>query len=131
MSSVLIQGASLNGDSLQRLRELTGAATISALSSQAAWLRNVAPTTPAAATDFARQSQLDFTRVPRPLHAGDFRLLAMDMDSTLITIECIDEINYKNLLFDAPRKASKGRIGHVAKADNNRGYGPASRISRV
>lgn len=27
-----------------------------------------------------------------PLHRRDFKLLAMDMDSTLITIECIDEI---------------------------------------
>lgn len=32
-----------------------------------------------------------FFRHP-PLRAADFRLLAMDMDSTLITIECIDEI---------------------------------------
>jgi phosphoserine phosphatase len=32
-----------------------------------------------------------FFRHP-PLAAADFRLLAMDMDSTLITIECIDEI---------------------------------------
>jgi phosphoserine phosphatase len=32
-----------------------------------------------------------FFRHP-PLRAADFKLLAMDMDSTLITIECIDEI---------------------------------------
>lgn len=32
-----------------------------------------------------------FPSQPR-LHRSDFRLLAMDMDSTLITIECIDEI---------------------------------------
>lgn len=29
---------------------------------------------------------------PQPRKLGEFRLLAMDMDSTLITIECIDEI---------------------------------------
>lgn len=92
MSSVLIQGSSLSGDSIQRLRELTGAASHSALSPTAAWLRNVADPTSIAANDFARRAQLDFTHVPRPLQARDFRLLAMDMDSTLITIECIDEI---------------------------------------
>jgi phosphoserine phosphatase len=35
--------------------------------------------------------KVDYTALP-PLHARDFSLLAMDMDSTLITIECIDEI---------------------------------------
>jgi phosphoserine phosphatase len=29
---------------------------------------------------------------PQPRKLSEFRLLAMDMDSTLITIECIDEI---------------------------------------
>ncbi len=92
MSSVLIQGSSLSEDSVQRLRELTGAASHSALSPTAAWLRNVADPTSRAAIDLARHAQLDFTHVPRTLYARDFRLLAMDMDSTLITIECIDEI---------------------------------------
>lgn len=45
-----------------------------------------------AARSFARDERVDLTVVPRPLLAGEFRLLAMDMDSTLITIECIDEI---------------------------------------
>lgn len=31
-------------------------------------------------------------RVTPPLRLADFRLIAFDMDSTLITIECIDEI---------------------------------------
>jgi phosphoserine phosphatase len=30
--------------------------------------------------------------VPEPLFLGDFRVAAFDMDSTLITIECVDEI---------------------------------------
>jgi phosphoserine phosphatase len=30
--------------------------------------------------------------VPSPLRLGDFKLIAFDMDSTLINIECIDEI---------------------------------------
>jgi phosphoserine phosphatase len=35
---------------------------------------------------------LDAAFVKPGLHLSDFRLLAMDMDSTVITIECIDEI---------------------------------------
>ncbi len=35
---------------------------------------------------------VDYALQPSSLKLGDFKLLAMDMDSTLITIECIDEI---------------------------------------
>ena len=34
----------------------------------------------------------DVTKMAAPLSLSDFKLVAMDMDSTLITIECIDEI---------------------------------------
>ncbi|MET3131416.1 phosphoserine phosphatase [Oxalobacteraceae bacterium GrIS 1.11] len=40
----------------------------------------------------AQAAQLDATYMMGVRHLGDFKLLAMDMDSTLITIECIDEI---------------------------------------
>jgi phosphoserine phosphatase len=45
--------------------------------------------------DIARycfEHQLDYGFVPRSLSLKDFGLVVMDMDSTLITIECIDEI---------------------------------------
>jgi phosphoserine phosphatase len=50
------------------------------------------------ASDLARiqeackAAQVDFATLPRVMNLRDFRLLAMDMDSTLINIECIDEI---------------------------------------
>ncbi len=37
-------------------------------------------------------AQLDYTFLEPDRHLSDFKLIAMDMDSTLITIECIDEI---------------------------------------
>ncbi|UGQ48403.1 phosphoserine phosphatase SerB [Massilia endophytica] len=40
----------------------------------------------------ATAERLDATWLNRTLSMADFRLVAMDMDSTLITIECIDEI---------------------------------------
>ncbi|MBU0688192.1 MAG: phosphoserine phosphatase SerB [Gammaproteobacteria bacterium] len=38
------------------------------------------------------EHQIDFGYVPQGKHLSDFGLLVMDMDSTLISIECIDEI---------------------------------------
>jgi phosphoserine phosphatase len=40
----------------------------------------------------AAQARCDAAFVPCDRHLADVRLVAMDMDSTLITIECIDEI---------------------------------------
>lgn len=92
MSVVLIQGASLNEASLLSLCELTGASSHQLLSPQAARLFGARLPLSTAAREFARRERLDCTAIPRVLSPGEFRLLAMDMDSTLITIECIDEI---------------------------------------
>jgi len=40
----------------------------------------------------AARLQVDAALIPAPARLADYRLLAFDMDSTLITIECIDEI---------------------------------------
>jgi phosphoserine phosphatase len=45
-----------------------------------------------AVQDAAYAAQIDAAFVPSGAKLADFALLAMDMDSTLITIECIDEI---------------------------------------
>ena len=41
---------------------------------------------------FCLENELDYGLVPRDRRIADFGLLVMDMDSTLINIECIDEI---------------------------------------
>ena len=40
----------------------------------------------------SREAKIDYALLPADLQLHDFKLLVMDMDSTLITIECIDEI---------------------------------------
>lgn len=45
-----------------------------------------------ALADLCLEAQLDYALFERQPALSDFKLLAMDMDSTLITIECIDEI---------------------------------------
>ncbi len=46
----------------------------------------------ARATELSEALQVDAEVVPSDARLSDYRLLAFDMDSTLITIECIDEI---------------------------------------
>jgi phosphoserine phosphatase len=41
---------------------------------------------------YCKDHRIDFAFVPEGRRFADLRLLAMDMDSTLITIECIDEL---------------------------------------
>ncbi|SUA93187.1 Phosphoserine phosphatase [Pandoraea pulmonicola] len=50
------------------------------------------PALRAVATGFAQRHQVDAVLVDSSRRLTDFKLVAMDMDSTLITIECIDEI---------------------------------------
>jgi phosphoserine phosphatase len=45
-----------------------------------------------AVIDFCEAQGIDYGWVPESRRFADLRLLAMDMDSTLITIECIDEL---------------------------------------
>jgi phosphoserine phosphatase len=52
----------------------------------------------------ARERRIDHAFVPRSRQLADVRIVAMDMDSTLITIECIDEI--ADLLGIKPEVAS-------------------------
>jgi phosphoserine phosphatase len=47
---------------------------------------------PAEVDALAQDLRVDAALVPASAALGDYRLLAFDMDSTLITIECIDEI---------------------------------------
>ena len=50
------------------------------------------PALRAAMSTFAQQHEVDAVLVDSQRRLTDFKLVAMDMDSTLITIECVDEI---------------------------------------
>lgn len=65
---------------------------------------------------FCAKVQLDHALVPAQRRLADFRLLAMDMDSTLITIECIDELadfaGMKEEVAAITRAAMRGEIDY-------------------
>jgi len=50
------------------------------------------PTEREAVMKACEKLRLDFAFVPSDARLSDYKLIAMDMDSTLITIECIDEL---------------------------------------
>jgi phosphoserine phosphatase len=90
--NLIVQGPDLPTPSLKQLAKLTGASAIEALSLTAFRLRAADPGQRSEVADFCEENRFDCGWVPAERRIGDFGLLVMDMDSTLITIECIDEI---------------------------------------
>lgn len=79
---------------IHRIADMAGAERIAAIHSHAYRLENIAYT--AALKEevdaLCMEAKLDAHFLAKTYRLSDFKLLAMDMDSTLITIECIDEI---------------------------------------
>ena len=87
---LVIQGRDVPTPELKRIAKLAGASRIEQLAPTAFRLWNARP-----AEDIApvcEAAQLDHAYVPEERRLADFRLLVLDMDSTLITIETIDEL---------------------------------------
>jgi phosphoserine phosphatase len=87
---LVIQGAAVTERDLEQLSQLSGARQILRLSPGVCRLIGAQPR-PGIAEHCAR-AKLDFGFVPEEHKLADMGLLAIDMDSTLITIECIDEL---------------------------------------
>lgn len=90
--NLIVQGYDIPTPTLKALAKLTAASAIEAVSPSA--YRLVAPIDGqrAEVAAFCEANALDHGWVPAHRRIEDFGLLVMDMDSTLITIECIDEI---------------------------------------
>jgi len=87
---LIIQGGDIATTDLKRLAKLAGASRIERISDVAFRLCGAKPADGIAA--LCEQAQLDCAFVPAERRLADFRLLVLDMDSTLITIETIDEL---------------------------------------
>ena len=75
---------------IERLSSLSHAVRVEHVSSR--FCRLHAARKHDAIASFCHEHQLDFGYVKEELHLSSFGLVVMDMDSTLISIECIDEI---------------------------------------
>ncbi|MCL5061018.1 MAG: phosphoserine phosphatase SerB [Candidatus Thermoplasmatota archaeon] len=90
--NLIVQGKDIPTPSLKQLAKLTGARSIEAVSPTAFRLVAADPGRRDEVAAFCEANALDHGWVPAGRRIGDFGLLVMDMDSTLITIECVDEI---------------------------------------
>ena len=87
---LIIQGAEIETGDLKALAKASGASGIEQITATAFRLPNAA-VAPDIAT-MCERARLDFAFIPEDRRMADFKLLVMDMDSTLITIETIDEL---------------------------------------
>lgn len=77
---------------LKQLAKMSGASQIQAISQTAFRLCEANHASRTQVAEFCQSAQLDFAFVPAGRKLSEIGLVVMDMDSTLITIECIDEI---------------------------------------
>lgn len=112
--NLVIQGASLTPDPLGELVAMVQANHVVTLGPGAYRLtgaREVPQVEP-----WCAQRQLDFAWVPDERRLEDLRLVAMDMDSTLVTIESIDEmgdmLGIKERIAAITARAMRGEIDY-------------------
>jgi phosphoserine phosphatase len=90
--NLVIQGEDVSTPDLKELHRLSRGTAIERIRGEAFRITKADPSTRPQVADHAAKAKLDFGFVEEGRTFADFRLLAMDMDSTLICIECIDEI---------------------------------------
>jgi phosphoserine phosphatase len=88
--NLIVQGPAIPAAQVEELARLAGSSTLSQIAPNAWRIRK------AARSDeidlYCQNARVDFAFIAEGLKFADLQLLAMDMDSTLITIECIDEL---------------------------------------
>ncbi|HEX2518763.1 MAG TPA: phosphoserine phosphatase SerB [Castellaniella sp.] len=92
MAHVILQAPRLMRDDIERLAAVACASGVQELTPTAVRLLGVAPDTQAEVMALARAAHMDAAWLESVRRLADCKLLAMDMDSTLVNIECIDEI---------------------------------------
>jgi phosphoserine phosphatase len=90
MSRLIIQHPALSDTAVAAFEASLGAAPVTREPNLAVW-KDV-PIAREDLSSLAETTGVDAALVPGSLSLGNFRLAAFDMDSTLITIECVDEI---------------------------------------
>ena len=109
---LIVQGPQVETGDLKTLAKISGASGIEQISHSAFRLRDA--NSVAEIAPICERAQLDYAFVPESRRLADFRLLVMDMDSTLITIETIDEladlVNLKPQVAAITEQAMRGEI---------------------
>jgi phosphoserine phosphatase len=90
--NLVIQGEEVETPDLKELARIARGEAIERVSADAFRITGADPSTRDAVAAHCAPARLDWGFVREDAKLADFRLLAMDMDSTLISIECVDEI---------------------------------------
>src|SRR4051812_9394886 len=88
--NLVVQGPSLSAGQAMEAARLAGSTRADQIARHAWRFRNAAPGDRVA--PYCEKHCIDHAFIPEGRRFADLKLLAMDMDSTLITIECIDEL---------------------------------------
>jgi phosphoserine phosphatase len=93
-TNLILQGLTTQRSDIDRIAALAGGQRIVALADHAYRVEDVqfSEAIKASIDQECFGARLDYAFTPAARRLADFGLVAMDMDSTLITIECIDEI---------------------------------------
>lgn len=110
--NLIIQGLDIENSDLRALAKLAQASHIERITGQAFRLANASPHPDI--PEYCAEVQLDFAFVPNGTKLTNFGLIAMDMDSTLIAIESIDEMagmyNVKPQVAEITQSTMRGEI---------------------
>jgi phosphoserine phosphatase len=88
--NLVVQGPAMSAAQANELARLAGSSTLSEIGDHAWRIHKAAPADEIA--PYCEKARIDFAFMPEGMPFRDLQLVAMDMDSTLITIECIDEL---------------------------------------
>jgi phosphoserine phosphatase len=112
--NLVVQGSSMNAEQANDLARLAGSTRLHKIADRAWRIHNAAPTN--AIAPYCEQASIDYAFIPEGRRFADLKLLAMDMDSTLITIECIDElgdmVGLKNEIATITAQAMRGELDY-------------------
>lgn len=112
--NLVLQGAALRPDTLGELAAFTAANHIVTLGPQA--YRLTGAREQPAIEAFCAEHSLDFAWVPDERRLADVRLLALDMDSTLVAVEIIDEmgdaLGIREAIAGVTEQAMRGMIDY-------------------
>jgi phosphoserine phosphatase len=113
---LILQGLTVQTEVVKKIADLVSAQSITTLSKKVVRCDGVSTsaTVLSEVATLCLQSGLDYSFMQEDKKLSDFKLLVMDMDSTLITIECIDEIadmhGLKNEVAAITESAMRGEL---------------------
>jgi len=111
---LVVQGRAVTVAHLTHIHRLVGGNTQFMQTGEFAYYLPVQTTDVAAIADFCAEQKIDCALVPDTQTVANFGLCVMDMDSTLIEIECIDEIadmmNIKPQVAEITEAAMRGEL---------------------